>query len=160
MNAPHDVVRAPVKRLVLGPEMVVMGTKGTFCGLVLVRRHAFDGEDFGGDLVLGGTLLSGLGCFLVAHFRPCCRTSAQGAAATVTEVVSVLVLEDMDLPAKEMDFLLLFAESNGHAVVELPQARSVSSGVGRRNTTINGGDGGSGDGAQVRRCFGGNVSFG
>ena len=76
----------------------------------------------------------------------------------MAEVVGMLVLQDMDLPAKEFVFSLLFAEINGHVVVELPQARSFSSGVGsikRRHTTIN-----CGDGEQVRMCFGGDVSSG
>ena len=60
----------------------------------------------------------------------------------MTEVVGMLVLQDMDLPAKEIDFSLLFAEIGGHVVVELPQARSVSGcggSIKRRHTTINSG---------------------
>ena len=110
--------------------MVVTWTKGTFGGLVLVRRHAFDGEDFGGDLVLGGTLLSGLRGFVVAQFRPCCRTGAKGAAATMTEVVGMLVLEDLDTAAKEVVLLLLLEESDGHLKIKLPRARSFSGGGG------------------------------
>ena len=109
------MVRAPVVSPCLPEGMVVAWTKGSFGGLELVRRHAFDGEDFGGGLVLGRMLLSGLGGFLVAQFRPCCRTSAKGAAATMTEVVGMLVLEDLDTATKEV-VLLLLLEDNGFDV--------------------------------------------
>ena len=55
---------------------VIAWTKGSFYGLVLVRRNSLDGEDFGGGLALGRTLLSGLGGFMVAQLRLCCRASA------------------------------------------------------------------------------------
>ena len=48
----------------------------------------------------------------------------------MTEVVGMFILQDMNLPAKEIYFPLLFAKIDGHVVVELPQARSCSGGVG------------------------------
>ena len=59
------------------------------------------------------------------------------SAANGPEIAHVLALQDMDLSAQEINFLLLLAESHGRVLVDLTEARRYS-GVGGH------GDGGSG----------------
>ena len=130
-----------MERRCLREGTVITWTKGSLCGLLLVRRNSPDGEDFGGGLALGGTLLSGLGGFLVPQFRPCCRTSAKGASPTMTEAVGMFILQDLDAAAQEAVLPLSIEERDGNVMIHLPRARSCSSGGGsslaRRHTTIN-----------------------